>query len=180
MKEVWKDIEGYDGLYQISSIGNVRSLNYNHIEGRVKNLRLVYDKNKYLIVCLSNKNRHKNYKVHRLVAEAFMPNPENNPEVNHKDGNKQNNTVGNLEWVTSKENQIHAYKTGLQKSKYGEDHHSSILISQYDLKGNFIKSYKGVCTAAKKLNINACGITACLRGRSKTAGGYVWKYAEKL
>lgn len=130
-----------------------------------------------MIVCLSKSKTHKNYKVHRLVAETFILNQKNKPEVNHKDGNKSNNNISNLEWCTSSENQIHAFKTGLQKIKKGEEHHSAILISQYDLDGNFIRNYKGVCTASRILNINASGITSCLKGRNKTSGGFIWKYA---
>lgn len=154
-------------------------MNYNHSKGKVKELKLACDKDKYLIVCLSNNGKHKNYKVHRLVAEAFILNPNNKLEINHINGDKSNNIVTNLEWCTSSENTIHSYKTGLQKIKYGKEHHSAILISQYNLKGIFIKDYKGVCTAARELNINPGGISNCLNGRNKTSGGFIWKYANR-
>lgn len=114
-KEIWKDIEGYEGLYQVSNFGKVKSLNYKR-QNKVKILKPsqtgkgAFKGQGYLSLHLKNKQ----FKVHRLVAEAFIPNKENKPQINHKDGNKLNNNSNNLEWCTNSENQKHAWKNGLR------------------------------------------------------------------
>lgn len=117
--EEWKDIKGYEGKYQISSLGNVKSLiswtGDKYIK-RDKILRGVLNKNGYLYVGLSKDGKVKKEKINRLVAEAFIDNPYALPVTNHKDGNKQNNCVSNLEWCSYSDNLKHAYKTGLRKS----------------------------------------------------------------
>jgi hypothetical protein len=128
MKEVWKDIEGYEGQYQVSNLGNVKSLNrfvyqldrsgkpsISNYKGRV--LKFGHRKNGYLYIVLSKNNKQKKENIHRLVAKAFIPNPLNKPQVNHKDGNKKNNLIGNLEWNTMSENHKHAFRTGLRSNK---------------------------------------------------------------
>lgn len=113
MKEVWKDVKGYEGLYQVSSLGRVKSVRrYEYTRwygGELKSIR----QGRYLRTSLCKNGKLKTHNIHRLVAEAFIPNPKNKPEVNHIDGNKENNNVNNLEWVTRKENAIHAYNMGL-------------------------------------------------------------------
>lgn len=106
MQEIWKDIKGWEGLYQVSNLGRVKSLNYNK-EKTSKVLRTKKARG-YDRVCLCRKGYHKYISVHRVVAMMFVPNPDNKPEVNHIDGNKSNNTVNNLEWVTSRENTRHS------------------------------------------------------------------------
>ena len=129
MEEIWKDIEGYEGIYQVSNLGNVKSLDrtVKYTKWQYKLCKVVECKHLvkgktmipwlndtgYLVVDLSSKGKTRSYLVHRLVAQAFIDNPENKPEVNHKDGNRQNPEASNLEWVTSSENKIHAYRTGL-------------------------------------------------------------------
>ena len=110
--EQWKDIEGYEGLYQISNLGRVKRLIGINIY-KEHYLKPVKDRYGYLYVCLSKNNKHKVKTLHRLVAIYFIPNPDNKPCVNHIDGNKKNNKVENLEWCTYKENTCHAYKTSL-------------------------------------------------------------------
>jgi hypothetical protein len=109
-KETWKDIQGYEGLYQVSDLGKVKSTKF----GRVKILKLKKDKRGYYRARLWKDNVLKTYSTARLVATNFIPNPENKATVNHIDGIKTNNCVTNLEWNTSSENQLHAYKTGLR------------------------------------------------------------------
>lgn len=103
MIEIWKDIKGYEGRYQISNFGNVMSLNYNNT-GKPHLLAPSKDKDGYYQVGLSMKQNRKYFRIHRLVAEAFIPNPENKEQVNHKDEIKNNNNVDNLEWATVSEN----------------------------------------------------------------------------
>lgn len=126
--EIWKNIKGYEGLYQISNLGNVRSVP-RIIDSQFKGKpikREVYEKILkksstkfgYDYVCLSKDGKTKKYKIHRLVGEHFIPNLENKRTINHIDGNKHNNTVENLEWATYKENQQHAIRTGLWNKEY--------------------------------------------------------------
>ena len=116
--EIWKDIEGYENKYQVSNLGNVKSLEtwtgdkYIRREKILKNM--VYG-NGYYYVCLSKNGKVKKYKVNRLVAQAFIPNPDNKPFTNHIDGDKLNNNVDNLEWCTQSENMKHASMIGLRK-----------------------------------------------------------------
>ena len=105
--EIWKDIPDYEGLYQASNLGNIKSLKKNII------LRQNGDNYGYMQVILYNGETRKTGKVHRLVGKAFIENPENKPQINHKDGNKKNNHVSNLEWLTNRENKKHAINTGL-------------------------------------------------------------------
>lgn len=114
MDEIWKDVEGYEGIYKVSSLGNVKKLNYKN-SGKEQNISLCNDADGYLLVNLRLNNKSKSKRVHRLVAQAFIPNPDNKPQVNHIDGDKQNNKIENLEWVTPLENNKHAWDTGLKK-----------------------------------------------------------------
>jgi hypothetical protein len=120
MKEIWKAIEGYEGFYEVSNHGNVKSLKrkcesryWRPVRERI--LRQAQSKNGYYGVILSKNKNKKRYHIARLVLIAFLPNPENKPQVNHKDGNKSNNKLSNLEWSTRSENQKHAYRIGLKK-----------------------------------------------------------------
>jgi hypothetical protein len=116
MSEIWKDIEGFEGLYQISNLGNVKSLNYRR-SGKENLLSPTKCGRDYFRVKLGANNERY---MHRLVAKHFIPNPENKPEVNHIDGDKSNNCVLNLEWCTPSENKQHAYDTGLKVASKGE------------------------------------------------------------
>lgn len=160
-KEIWKDVVGYEGLYQVSNLGRIKRKD--HI--LYKTLRNYYG----VKLC---KNNIKCFKyIHRIVAQAFIPNPENKSQVNHIDGNKLNNCVDNLEWVTRSENTKHAYKIGLEKPT------KISPVIQYDLKGNKIKEYESI-KEAKKKNKKCSKISDCCSGKRKTAGGYIWKYKK--
>lgn len=140
MEEIWKDVENYEGYYQVSNSGRVRSLSRmldyrKSIHGdwfhqrihRGQLLRPVTRKDGYMRLFLRKKRKMKSKYVHRLVAEAFIPNPENKPQINHKNGIKADCKVGNLEWATSFENNLHALKTGLRMSTKGEAHPRAII-----------------------------------------------------
>jgi hypothetical protein len=123
MKEIWRPVVGYEGFYEVSNLGNVRSIDRVDSQGQMRHGRvrkLLLNKVGYLYVGISVNNKKANLNVHRLVAKAFIPNPDNKPQVNHIDGNKTNNVVSNLEWATISENTLHAYKTKLIKNCKGE------------------------------------------------------------
>lgn len=132
--EVWEDIKGYEGLYQISNLGRVKCLpkdvvstKYGHVRHYPERIASTYSRNGgYKFVELSKDGKARKYSVHRLVAKHFISNPENKPQVNHIDGNKANNRVDNLEWVTASENIKHAYENGLKNSPSGDEHWSRI------------------------------------------------------
>lgn len=168
MKEEWRDIIGYEGLYQVSNLGRVKSFLYHNgtNERIIKPIRL---KNGYYNVGLSKNKISKRIYIHRLVADAFIPNPNNYPVINHKDENPSNNCVNNLEWCTQKYNMN--YGTLKEKQK-----RESKSVLQYDLNNNFIKQWNSISDAEQKLNITHCNIVACLKHRRNNAGGFIWKY----
>lgn len=176
MNEIWKDIAGYEGRYQVSNKGNVKSLHYRgHDEERI--MKPVKHHSGYLIIQLGRKPR-KIHLVHQLVAKAFIPPVEGKKLVNHIDGNKQNNCVENLEWVTYKENTEHAIRIGLQnphnKPKlFGKGHYLSKPVLQYDLNGRFIKKWDCQSDVARAFNVSA--ITYCIDNPNKTFKGYMWR-----
>lgn len=158
--EVYKQIIGYEGLYEVSNLGNVKSLNY-HRTGQEKLLSPAFDKDGYLRVLLSKNGDRKHYLVHRLVAHAFLPNPLNLPEVNHIDKNKLNNNVDNLEWCDR---------------QYNQDYSLAKQVLQYDLSGNYIATWKSTNEIERQLGFSHGHISACCLGKYKTMYGYIWKY----
>lgn len=173
MKEIWKNIKEFENLYQVSNLGQIKSLRRGNI------LKQSQTKDNYLIVHLSNGKYQPNKLVHRLVAEAFLENIENKPQVNHKNGMKTNNRIDNLEWVTQEENQQHAYKTGLNKPRYGRENHKSKKVIQYDLQMNRVAEYDGIREAERNTGYNSTAISNCCLGKTKTSYGYVWKHKNE-
>lgn len=179
MTEVWKDIDGYEGLYQVSNMGRVKSLertrNMNQ-PGHDKPVRVSERILKfgsslgYLSVRLSKDGLVKQIRVHKLVALAFVPNPLGKPHINHKDGNKHNNRFDNLEWVTPSENQQHAILNGLRGDKLRRK-----TVNQYDSSGNFIRSWDGYVEIKQVLGFTPQMICHCCKGRTHTAFGYIWR-----
>ena len=163
-KEIWLTIKHNDN-YENSNLGNVRS------KKRNINLKPFTTSNNYLKVKLSKNNKQIDYFVHRLVAQAFIPNPNNYPEVNHKDENMQNNKVNNLEWCNHSYNQNYGNRNKKVQEKLG------IKINQYDLKGKYIKTFNSITEAQKECKTSH--INKCLSGEFRQTGGYIWKYADK-
>jgi len=188
--EIWKDIEGYEDLYQVSNIGRVRSLDrdvpyrcgsFRHIKGVIK--KPYYNTvNGYVYVHLQKEGKDKSCSIHRLVASAFIPNPDSKAEVNHIDFDKTNNHVENLEWTSPKEN------TGWNKTNErlvaAEQRRiansvevNRVEVNQYNKNGKFIKTWWSIKLAGKTLKISPSCIAGCCRGERQTAGGYLWKRA---
>lgn len=138
-------------------------------------MKLGINEKGYSIVSLSKNNKTYVRKVHKLVAEAFIPNPNNKPEVNHKKGIKSNNHFWNLEWSTRSENLKHAYSTGLREPIHHENHPSSIKILQLTKEGVNIGVWDSMSQAAKALNLHTSRICAVCNGRRETHGGFKWK-----
>lgn len=172
--EEWRDIKGYEGLYQVSSWGRVKSLNYNHT-GKERILLQWYNKG-YNRIGLVKNGILKMYSVHRLVAEAFIPNPNNLPFVNHKDENKQNNIVSNLEWCNIAYNNSYGTRTERASKKQINRKDCSKVILQYDLYGNFIKEWASTKEIERQLGYSHSNISKCCNGKYKSACGYKWKY----
>lgn len=181
MKEVWKDIQGYEGKYQVSNLGNVKSLNYN----RTKKERILTPGKKtngYLYVTLSKNGITKNFYVHKLVAYTFIENPENLPEVNHIDEDKTNNCVSNLEFCDRKYNINYGTRNErmlktlkLIKSKFAPKE-----VLQFTKDGKFVNEYPSTKEAKRNTGIYQSNIVSCCNGRRNTAGGYIWKYKEDV
>ena len=190
MEEIWKDIEGYEGFYQVSNLGRVRSLERTikrkstygglyHIKGQI--LKLKQDKG-YLRIGLRKNNILKYYSIHRLVAEAFIPNPNKLPCINHKDENKQNNYVNNLEWCTYQYNNNY----GTRLDRVSQNNYFSKTILQYSKENTFIKEWKNTRIAiignnffGKEVNnfyTVKRAIQSCCTGKKQTAYGFKWKY----
>ena len=174
--EIWEDIEGYEGIYQVSSLGKVKSLNFNHTK-KEKILKLMSDRYGYLRVDLCKEGKRKTYKVHRLVAQAFIPNPENKPEVNHKDEDKTNNKVENLEWMTCKENINYGTRTERSGKSQTNDKKRSKPIYGINVKTNEKIEFPST-REAQRNGFNHSHIVNCLKGRLKTHKGYKWFYTK--
>ena len=163
-KEIWKDIKNYEGLYQVSNLGRVKSLYYNKI------LQNAVQKDGYFQVSLSKNGIQKMYLVHRLVAEAFLPNPHNYPCVNHKDENPLNNNVENLEWCTYEYNNNFGTineRFALKKKK---------IVLQFTLEGKFIKEWPSAIDAEREGGfISECIYNVC-KGKQKTHYNFIWRY----
>jgi hypothetical protein len=182
MVEEWKWIQGYENLYKISSLGRITRL-----DGEIR--KPESKTNQYPTVVLTKNGKNKTFRIHRLVAQAFIPNPESKPEVNHKDMNKNNNAAENLEWVTPGENIAHAIKNNPEMIKamnrYNRFERPKLVI-QLSLDGEFIACYVNATIAAKATGVCSRNITQVASKDEyrpgltrKQAGGFLWQYLEE-
>lgn len=184
MEEIWLPVVGYEGLYEVSNLGNVKTLGMvvAHSDGRVRHCKGKLMKTSecskrdeaekgYLEVRLTNENKEsKAHRVHRLVAEAFIENVDNKPIVNHIDGDKHNNNVDNLEWATYSENNQHAYDNNLRTDNK--------QVVMYDCNDNIVKIFNSLHEAGRSVGCNHRNIHLVCNGQRKTAGGFRWRYAS--
>lgn len=178
MEEVWKNIKGFEGSYQVSNYGNVRGIDRILKDGRFwkgRTLKPGSNGKGYLYVHFNLNG--KNYLIHRLVAEAFLPNPNNYPEVNHIDEDKSNNKVDNLEWCDHKYNNNYGSRNKRMLETRNRNGKNFKPVLQYTKDGIFIKYYKSIISAFEETGIGSPDITNCAKGNRKSAGGFIWKYA---
>lgn len=169
--------------YYVTDTGDVYSRNYNH-SGRIKKIKPNLLKVGYFRVVLCKNNKPKSKLIHRIVAETFIPNPNNKSEVNHINGIKTDNRVENLEWATRSENEKHAYRVlksyhapAPMLNKFGKNNPKSRIVLQIS-NGKIIASFYGGKEAQRKTGVFQGNISKCCNGERKTAGGYQWKYKE--
>ena len=158
--ELWKDIKGYEGLYQVSNLGRVYSLTSKKV------IKPHYNNSGYLKIDLYKDGNGKRFLVHRLVAETYLPNPNNYPQVNHKDENKTNNCVSNLEFCDRKYN----IRYGTGHDRAAEKVKKAVFCIELN------KVFKSITEASEVMGICLQCISSCCRGKNKTAGGYRWRY----
>lgn len=158
-----KDIKGYEGLYAITSCGRVWSYRSQRF------LKSNVNRNGYEYVVLSIGNKRKTLTVHRLVAEAFIPNPDNLPEVNHKDEIKTHNYINNLEWVNKTKN----INYGTRNHRVSKNNSKAVYCEELN------KVFVSITIASQELGINLGSISSCCKGKLKSAGGYHWRYANE-
>lgn len=185
--EEWKPISGYEDLYQVSNFGRVKSLNYNHTN-QEQILKQATNKDGYKVVCLYKDGKGKTFQVHRLVAMAFITNPNNYAEVNHKDECKTNNHISNLEWCDCKyncnygtRNERHSKAMSGENNpmlgKLGKDNPNAKQIIQLTLENEVIKIWGSIIDVERKLGYHKSSICKCCKGKLKKTYGYKWCYA---
>ena len=173
--EVWKDVVGYEGVYMVSNLGRVRGM-----YGKI--LRPLARQHGYLSVFLygkgNNARKYKQFSIHRLVAEAFIENPNGYAEVNHLDEDKTNNRADNLEWCGHKYNTNFGTAIARRSEKTRYNKHST-PIDQLDLRGNYISTYPSMAEIKRSLGYEQSAICLAAQGKSSQAYGYKWRYAAK-
>ena len=184
--EVWKDIKDYEGLYQVSNMGRVKSLNFRNTK-EPKVMTLSHNKKGYFTVMIGGKR----YLVHRLVAQAFIPNPDDKPCIDHINAIRTDNRVDNLRWVTVKENNNNPIAIKNQKiaqsgkrnpyyGRTGSRHHGSKIIVQFSLDGDVINVWKSMADVSREYGVDYRDISACCRGVRKEKCNSTWKYADDI
>lgn len=175
-KEIWKEIKGYSH-YEVSSNGIIRT------KSSKEEVNVWYFSGYKKVTLIGDNGLKGQLTVHREVAKAFIPNPWNKPQVNHINGVRDDNRTENLEWVTARENLLHARhylprKKIVMKAKKGSDSPRAVPVVQYSKFGKFIAEFGSITEAASTLNIHMGDISSCCSGRRKTAGGFIWKYKK--
>jgi hypothetical protein len=185
--EEWRDIDGFDGFYQCSNLGRIkRCKRRRSIHGIVQIIEKPYIMRQtirddgYLAITIQYFGKRELFLVHRVICSTFIDNKVNHKEVNHKDGNKANNHIHNLEWVTHSENIKHSYsKLGRISSfsgKIGKLNYNSIPVIKKTKNGIFVERYDSARSAYRETNIDYGHISACCSGKRKSAGGFIWEY----
>ena len=175
--EEWRDVVGYEGRYQVSSMGRVKSLERKFIDkiGRERYVKECFlkpgaDRGGYLRVGLCDGEKRKTFKVHRLVCEAFHENPDNKPQVNHINEIKTDNRASNLEWATARENS----NFGTRTERLGKA--QSKPVGQYTLDGDLVKAWQSVNEVQRQTGFSQGNVSEVANGNRKTAYGFIWKY----
>lgn len=178
-QEIWKDVVGYEGLYQVSNFGQVKRLNTHQTTATGVSRKLKghivknYIKAQYLYCDLTSNKNTKHHRIHRLVAEAFLENPNNLPQVNHKDENKLNNNVNNLEWCDSKYNTRYGARSQKIAKALGKK------VEQYDETGRLLNEYNSISDCSRKTGYSISLISRCCnKYNMNKAYGYVWKFKK--
>ncbi|MBY0756522.1 HNH endonuclease [Clostridium sardiniense] len=171
MCEIWRDIPEYDGYYQASTLGNIRSTNYRRT-GIVKNLKLKKDRDGYLNVNLCYRGKRKTEKVHRLIAITFLKRNQGKDIVNHIDENKSNNNISNLEWCDAKYNLNYKNLRKISAKK------NQKAVVKLDRNGNVLNEYSSIKEAREKTKAN--NISECCNGIYLTSGGFIWVFKEDI
>lgn len=174
--EKWRPIEGYEN-YLVSNFGEVKSLP-NISNSNIRFIKQEKSNRGYYRVHLYKNGKGKHLSVHRLVAMTFIPNPHNLPQVNHKDENKQNNNVDNLEWVTNKQNINYGNRTEIARGKNINHPSHSKRVNQFTLGGEFVREWVSIAEAGRN-GYNCQCICMCCNGKMNTHKNFVWKYAEE-
>lgn len=186
--EEWKPVKGYEGLYEVSNLGRVKSLNYRRT-GKERILKGRKNNWGYLQVILYKDDKRKNYKIHRLVAQAFLPNPDNLPEVNHKDEDKTNNCVDNLEYCNNYYNVNYGTRNERAGKKLKGRKQSEIHIKKrtkklrkpvysISIENGLITYWESIMEASRQTGIDYSNISKCCKGNYGSAGNHYWFYAE--
>lgn len=177
MEEIWKDIPGWEGYYKVSTLGRVLSINFNN--SRRQAIRTATrDRLGYLCLTLHRKGYSKTYKVHRLVALAFIPNPNNFPCINHKDEDKTNNCIENLEWCDYSYNNKYGNRPRKVLDAYRRNNGSKAErpVVKMDKSGIILGEFISISEAARRVGVSRESLRDCVLGRSKSCVGYIWKY----
>lgn len=174
--EIWKTVKGFEGFYEVSSLGRVKSLGNGNSNNSKERILKPVKCNGYLRVPLWKDGKPKNFSVHRLVANAFIPNPLNLPQVNHKDENKENNCVDNLEWCTQKYNVNYGSRTEKCSKKLINREDLSKIVHQFTKSGEFVREWNSLSDVQREIGYSIGNISQCCQGKRKSAYGYIWSF----